>query len=133
MTIELDASRMGWGATLRGQEPRTGGLWSAREQEMHRPGNRRYISIVWSCWQLSGNPNICQGEESHQYPSENRQHLSQGLHKSFQRNSFMANECSDSGDMEVMHRSPNPSDSRTPPRSGESSGRHGVTDGQGSL
>ena len=45
----------------------------------------------------------------------------------------MANECSDNGNMEVVHRSSNLSDSRTPPRSGESSGRYGVTDGQGSL
>ena len=35
MVIESDASRLGWGATLKGQGLRTGGQWSTSEQEMH--------------------------------------------------------------------------------------------------
>jgi len=35
MVIESDASRLGWGATLKAQGLRTGGQWSASEQEMH--------------------------------------------------------------------------------------------------
>ena len=35
MVIESDASRLGWGATLKGQGLRTGGQWSTCEQEMH--------------------------------------------------------------------------------------------------
>ena len=35
LVIESDASRLGWGATLKGQELRTGGQWSTSEQEMH--------------------------------------------------------------------------------------------------
>ena len=35
MVIDSDASRLGWGATLKGQELRTGEQWSAKEQEMH--------------------------------------------------------------------------------------------------
>ena len=35
LVIEFDASRLGWGTTLKGQELRTGGQWSTSEQEMH--------------------------------------------------------------------------------------------------
>ena len=38
MVIDSDASRLGWGATLKGQELRTGEQWSAKEQEMHING-----------------------------------------------------------------------------------------------
>ena len=81
---------------------------------------------------FSGNPSICQGEEWHQYSGQNRR-LSQGLHKSLWGNTFMANECSDCRDVEVVHRSLNLSDGRISSGSRESSGRHGVTDSQGSL
>ena len=82
---------------------------------------------------FSGNPSSCQGEEWHQYSGQNRQHLGQGLHKSLWGNTFMANECSDCQDVEVVHRSSNLSDGRISSGSRESSGRHGVTDSQGSL
>ena len=35
MVIESDASRLGWGATLKAQGLRTGGQWSDSKQEMH--------------------------------------------------------------------------------------------------
>ena len=35
LVIESDASRLGWGATLKDQELKTGGQWSTSEQEMH--------------------------------------------------------------------------------------------------
>ena len=35
LVIETDASRLGWGATLKGKELRTGGQWSTSKQEMH--------------------------------------------------------------------------------------------------
>ena len=82
---------------------------------------------------FSGNPSICQGEEWHQYSGQNRQHLGQGLHKSLWGNTFMANECSNCRDMEVVHRSSNLSDGRISSGNRESSDRHGVMNSQGSL
>ena len=35
LVIESDASRLGWGATLKDQKLKTGGQWSTSEQEMH--------------------------------------------------------------------------------------------------
>ena len=35
LVIEFDTSCLGWGATLKGQELRTGGQWSTSKQEMH--------------------------------------------------------------------------------------------------
>ena len=35
LVIESDASYLGWGASVKGQELRTGGQWSQSEQEMH--------------------------------------------------------------------------------------------------
>ena len=35
LIIESDASRQGWGATLRGREVTTGGLWSVNEQDYY--------------------------------------------------------------------------------------------------
>ena len=38
MVIETDASSLGWGATLKGPDLRTGGLWSVEERQMHING-----------------------------------------------------------------------------------------------
>ena len=35
LVIESDASHLGWGATLKDQELKTGGQWLTSEQEMH--------------------------------------------------------------------------------------------------
>ncbi|XP_065894060.1 uncharacterized protein [Dysidea avara] len=35
LIIESDASRLGWGATLKDQQMRTGGLWLVEEQSLH--------------------------------------------------------------------------------------------------
>ena len=80
---------------------------------------------------FSGNPSICQGEEWHQYSGQNRQHLGQGLHKSLWGNIFMANECSDCEDVEVVHRSSNLSDGL--PGAENQVADMEVTDSQGSL
>ena len=38
MVIEMDASSLGWGATLKGPDLRTGGLWPVEERQMHING-----------------------------------------------------------------------------------------------
>ena len=35
LVIESDASHLGWGTSVKGQELRTGGQWSQSEQEIH--------------------------------------------------------------------------------------------------
>ena len=69
---------------------------------------------------IIGNSNFCQGGEGHQDTSENRQCISESIHKPFWEDSLMANELLSHADMEVVHRPSDIPDSRAPPRNDES-------------
>ena len=82
---------------------------------------------------IPGNSDICQGEAEHQYFSEDRQCVDQGIYKSLWGDPLMADESVSHADMEVVYRSANIPNSRTPPRNTESSSRRGVEDSERSV
>ena len=122
MVIESDASRLGWGATLKGQGLRTGGQWSTNAHQL--PGITGGIT---------GNSDFCQREEEHQDISEDRQCIDQSIHKSLWGDSLMAYESLSHTDMEVVHRAPDILDGRASPRGAESGSGRGVKNHQGPL
>ena len=78
LTIETDASTVGWGALCQGT--RTGGPWSPTERMRHKlPG----ATGSHSCSEV-----FCQGQTEHHNPPEGGQHDSHGIHKQVWGNSL---------------------------------------------
>ena len=92
LVIESDASYLGWGASVKGQELRD--RWSVVTK---RAGDAHQLPRATGS--ISGNSNICQAEE-HEYTGGNGQHLSQGLHEPLWGDSLMADEFISNTDME---------------------------------
>ena len=127
MVIESDASRLGWGATLKGQGLRTGGQWLTSKQEMHInclellaaslaiqafAKEKRNIRILVRTDNVSTRAYIA---------------------KSLWGDSLMADESLSHADMEVVHGAPDILDSRASPRSTESESQRGVKSNKGPL
>ena len=75
LTIQSDASLLGWGAST--DCTATGGLWFPAERELH---------IRADGWDVCSK-GICQGEGQPPHPSHDGQHISSGLCQSPRRNS----------------------------------------------
>ena len=122
MVIESDASRLGLGATLKGQGLR-----------MVNQGTRDAHQLPGITGGITGNSDFCQRKEEHQDISEDRQCIDQSIYKSLWGDSLMADESLSHADMKVVHRAPDILDGRASPRGVESGSGRGVKNHQGPL
>ena len=115
LVIESDASNMGWGAT-NGHE-QTGWLWSVEEAAHH-------INYL----ELMGTENVCQGSESVHSPVQVRQCNSSDIPESQGWTTLRPSLQTNSGDLGVVSKLGDYTNSRTSPRPGQHNSRLGVQD-----